>query len=548
MADLTGGPNGPSLGYGIGLAAPIDYSGVNQVARDYMHMSEARRQREVAAKKKADDDLRDLGIKAPVVHPLFQAETNDAVSGLGRSLHGLTSANDPDAYYKGRDEATKTQFILNKNIERSKYVSGIEQQMAADKAAGIMSDEARTAFEAMRKGDAEALKKIDDPEDRFRYDAATGTPYYRTAPNINTQAVEKSLIKDPNYMATIGSFVNKTYHNPKGGQETVRFDRIPETREEAAAMSEQFGVPVQVNLEDARDLLLQNSDYVDRKTSEFIKSGKLPKNFKYLPPEEQQARVSDQVYKNLVAQNGTKITRNIQNPNAPQQGALTEIDYNTGAGNIQEYELKNESGSLGKIKAEGVYTFTPVPVKVDKSTGVVDNSTMRKTQEKGVIKGTTGEVRILPTLNGDNPIRVEEYDKLIKAGRVKDIIYKPFATIKSDEKKTILNEKAYNAAVDEYNSTDEQDRGPEPVKSNFEREATDVNDYAKPLQDLAGSFGKKLDINKIENAAKERTDALHSEFVGKKKSNVESSNLIARKTKSGKVALFDANKKFVKWQ
>lgn len=83
MADLIGGPNGPSLGYGIGLGKEFGYGGINQISKG-IQMGAARRARDEAAKsKQAEDADKDYekffgNVKITKGHPIFtQRQTEE---------------------------------------------------------------------------------------------------------------------------------------------------------------------------------------------------------------------------------------------------------------------------------------------------------------------------------------------------------------------------------------------------------------------------------------------------------------------------------------
>ncbi len=125
-----------SLGYGIGLQKEFDYSALNDASKDIFHAVQARKQRVADAKKKADDDLRSLGVKAPVVFPIYQNSVDQATNKFGNTLFDLSKSNDPDYLWKGKEAQSQLEMEYNPHIESSKQAERINQarfQMANNK-------------------------------------------------------------------------------------------------------------------------------------------------------------------------------------------------------------------------------------------------------------------------------------------------------------------------------------------------------------------------------------------------------------------------------
>lgn len=491
MAGLISGTSGPSLGYGISLQKELDPSLANEIARDNFHAQQANKQKQVAAKKKSEDDLKALGnFKIPVVNPIYQGQLESAVGGLHNTLYDLTKSNDPDAIWKGQDAAQKASLMAAAAQESSKNADVVNQTRyaAANNKNVEPTDFAKKFFEeydksVAQKSPTDEFKKIVGNEQGFIPQSVTQQLY---------QPKEVNLVDwTPKYAKSLGQQFVRT-ETPTGDVFTTKSGK---------------SVPDDVIKDDiARTIALGGPE------SRAILNA-------YGGPEKNDARAAVNEYfqyvKNKIpTSNSTTLTQ--------KQSGLSEEQYKQGAGSIQLYPVQNEDGQdVGSVQANGVFTTVPVKVVAAKSTGTVDNRTMRSAQGAGEINGTSSEVRILPTSkNTGLPLKTEEVNKMISQGKSNDIVYSPFATIKSDEKRQVFNADGYNKAIAKYNDLPDEEKGNKPTKDEFTKDVSDEHGYSKPLKDVAGSFGKKLDVKKIENEAKIQTDKFHSENPSSnKKSN-----------------------------
>lgn len=416
------GIGGPNLGVAIGLQAAPDPRW-QQEALEGMRMAQAK---QVAQKKKSEDIRKLSGIKPPSVDPFFQKDVDNATESLDKGLFELARSGDPDADYKARDLLHSTQSVYNKSIEGSKYHSEIRRAMEQDKATGSLSPEAREAFDALRSGDKEKLSKIEDPTGRFAYNAETGVPVYRPIPNIKTDAVETALIKNPDYRTAVSAYQNKEYHNPKGGIEIFNIDRIPETRKEAEDVQQKFGISTPLpTLEDQRDLLLHNPDFTERKSVELINTGGLPRDFLKKSPEQQQSLLGKAIYKDLQAKNGAKITRKVENPNAPKTTPESKprVNGNTWSNDKVRVQFNNINGvktwDFSNIKSDAenknlVFNLPDGTVV----TGTPNKFIQRDPSKPPVLQVSTPEIKSSGIVTTPSQIKEVGYD--IAAPKIED--------------------------------------------------------------------------------------------------------------------------------
>ncbi len=377
--------NGPSLGYGIGLSATPDTEGYSLAARG-IQMREAQRQRAALAKRKAEDDIRELGVKPPVVQALYQPAVNSSVANFARTAFEATKSGHPDAYYKVKDQQYQTQAELNDKIEKSKYVDTVLKDMDNAKQLGLMSPEAQSGFAAITAGDHEALKKIKDPTGRLTYDANSEVPHYRQAAPIVTSQFEDSLIKNPNYFSSLSSYQNKEYHNPKGGIETFNAFAIPATRQEAMDTQKKFGIAAPVtSIEDLRDLAIQNPAFRDNKETELINTGSLPKNYLELSPESRDKKFSDAVYKDLAVKAGVKIKENVQNPNAPRQDNSLNKEQIESALKDKNVYKKRSGESITAYFSPALAKPVTAVIPSAETEGVIDGDSFQHVKFPGIV-------------------------------------------------------------------------------------------------------------------------------------------------------------------
>lgn len=184
----------PSLGYGLGLAVPVNSQGLEYAARG-IQMDEARKQRAAAAKKAADDELKELGIKAPIVNPIYQSTTNETVAGFGRNLYDLAKSGNPDAIWKAKDEQARAVGALNAQQEASKMADIVNQTryQAMNNKNTELSDYGRNFFEEYDKSVAqkrptEEFKKLTGNDQGFITPSITGQLYQDKSVNLTQYA------------------------------------------------------------------------------------------------------------------------------------------------------------------------------------------------------------------------------------------------------------------------------------------------------------------------------------------------------------------------
>ncbi len=451
FSGLINGAGGPSLGLGIGLQATVDPRW-EQLALEGQRMAQDRVQKQAAAKKKSEDDLKSLGnFKIPVVNPIYQGQLENAVGGLHNELYDLTKKNDPDAFWKGQAAAQKTSEIAAAAQESSKNADIVNQTRyaAANNKNVEPTDFAKKFFEeydksVSQKSPTDEFKKIVGNEQGFIPQSVTQQLYQPKEINLTEYA--------PKYAKALGLTSYKTEKDKGDVFETIGGKGVtPEVVKNDIRQTILAGDP------EGKAILSRFGSGVDvnAATEGFynLVKGKISSSSSQTLTQKQSKESAAQVKTDLAT---------------PQQ-------YNAGYTKTGEPVTIESSGGTGFKK--------PITATISTSMNTINTKDLSQEEGSGVGKSVSlGGIIKVPTYQEDGKTYiVPKGGQAVLKHLGKKISTKNVVVANSTEKQTVLNEKAYNAAMEEYNSLPEDQRGAEPVKSDFEKEAPDTKSYYLPL-------------------------------------------------------------------
>jgi hypothetical protein len=430
----------PSLGFGIALQGqPNNYANI------YLSRENARQKAEAAkAKAKRDDDkefnrlLMSVNIKG-AVHPLYEGEAKERLATTIQKLN-QNRINNPNNYMNTSVQDIQNMYLDQAQaVDRSKKLYDIQKAIETNKALEPSTPAQQQFYDALRSGDEVTLSKITDPYGTVGWDPKSRTAMYNPVPAVDIEAMQLKDVANDNLKTERYTEFDKGYSDLKGGRKAIIYRTIPENTRGELANSR-----------------LGDINTYRRYVTNKMSSGELPMDFLSTPASDDKAKKVRELWSNdLRVKGGVKEKEEIQVGWAPARASTAnkdEFDYTGSDTETSLYAVSGagkvgETGSLSKGEVRGevpsVWNVSPPSQEVGLrlTTSALDGESFKPISSPINVKVRLGQIHLLPTMKGiKGVVKKADREKLIKAGRGDELIYKPFVI--ADATEEIITETA----------------------------------------------------------------------------------------------------------